>query len=241
MTTINSIYDLHKILVEHPEWREELRKLLLTEELLALPQRFAEYTKVTDKRLDRIENDIVEIKSDVSVLKSDVKILKDDVKILKDDVKILKDDVGELKGVSLENKLHNRGISLTATHLQMYDGERMRAAERDDNSAEFNAALYAALSDGTINNSEYTRLIDTDMIVRGRKVGGDSTVYAAIEATYSISRRDIDKVCRSANLIRRLFPDSDAHPLLYYITPNASLEREAAERGVTLMMTQTLA
>lgn len=43
------------------------------------------------------------------------------------------------------------------------------------------------------------------------------------------------------NYIRRLFPDSDAHPLLYYITPNASLEREAAERGVTLMMTQTLA
>ncbi|MCY3544756.1 MAG: hypothetical protein OXH22_12060 [Chloroflexi bacterium] len=220
MTTINSIHDLHKILVEHPEWREELRKLLLTEELLALPQRFAEYTKVTDNRLDRIENDIVEIKSDV---------------------KTLKDDMGELKGVSLENKLHNRGIALTATHLQMYDGERMRVAERDDNSAEFNAAMYAALSDGTISNSEYTRLIDTDMIVRGRKISGDSTVYAAIEATYSISRRDIDKVCRSANLIRRLFPDSDAHPLLYYITPNASLEREAAERGVTLMMTQTLA
>ena len=234
MTTINSIYDLHKILVEHPEWREELRKLLLTEELLALPQRFAEYTKVTDKRLDRIENDIVEIKSDVSVLKSDVNTLKSDVKTLKD-------DMGELKGVSLENKLHNRGIALTATHLQMYDGERMRAAERDDNSAEFNSAMYAALSDGTISNSENTRLIDTDMIVRGRRVGDDSPVYAAIEATYSISRRDIDKVCNSANLIRRLFPDSDAHPLLYYITPNASLEREAAERGVTLMMTQTLA
>lgn len=84
MTTINDIHDLHRILVEHPEWRSELRNILLTEELLALPQRFAEYSEVTDRRLDRIEEDISELKSDV---------------------KVLKDDVGELKGVSLENKL----------------------------------------------------------------------------------------------------------------------------------------
>ena len=35
-----------------PEWRSELRNVLPTEELLALPQRFAEYTENTDKRLD---------------------------------------------------------------------------------------------------------------------------------------------------------------------------------------------
>ena len=55
MTTINTMQDLTRLLKENPEWRDELRRLLLTEELLELPQRFAEYTKVTDKRLDTIE------------------------------------------------------------------------------------------------------------------------------------------------------------------------------------------
>ena len=56
MTTINTMQDLTRLLKENPEWRDELRRLLLTEELLELPQRFAEYTKVTDRRLDTIEH-----------------------------------------------------------------------------------------------------------------------------------------------------------------------------------------
>ena len=226
MTTINTIHDLHHILVEHPEWRSELRNVLLTEELLELPQRFAEYTKVTDKRLDRIEKDIVEIKEDVSVLKGDVHTLKN--------------DVGELKGIGLESKLYNRGVALTATYLDMFDGERIRVAERDDNSAEFNSAIYSAREEGSITTAEYRRLLATDMVIKGRKVGVAHPVYAAIEATYSISTRDIDKVCQSANLIRRTLPDSEVHPVLYYMSPNASLEGQATERGGTLMMTDTL-
>ena len=54
MTTINTIHDLHRILVEHPEWRDELRRILLTKELLELPQRFAEYAKSTDEKLDAL-------------------------------------------------------------------------------------------------------------------------------------------------------------------------------------------
>ena len=37
MTTINTIQDLHRILRENPEWRDELRRTLLTEDLLNLP------------------------------------------------------------------------------------------------------------------------------------------------------------------------------------------------------------
>lgn len=56
MTTINTMQDLTRLLRENPEWRDELRRELLTEELLELPQRFAEYTKVTDRRLETIES-----------------------------------------------------------------------------------------------------------------------------------------------------------------------------------------
>ncbi len=55
MTTINTIHDLSRILREHPEWREELRRTLLTEEILALPQRLAEYSEKADRSLEAAE------------------------------------------------------------------------------------------------------------------------------------------------------------------------------------------
>ena len=41
MTTINDIHDLLKLLRNHPGWAETLRNLILTRELLELPQTLA--------------------------------------------------------------------------------------------------------------------------------------------------------------------------------------------------------
>ncbi len=52
MATINTIQDLIRLLRENEEWRNAVRRELLTEELLELPQRFAEYVAANDKRWD---------------------------------------------------------------------------------------------------------------------------------------------------------------------------------------------
>lgn len=76
MTTINTIHDLHRILLDHPEWQSELRNILLTQELLALPGNVNRLTENVDKltraigtlrddtnaRLDRLGNDIREFR-----------------------------------------------------------------------------------------------------------------------------------------------------------------------------------
>ena len=36
--TVQDFHDLVTLVTQHPEWRAELRRLVLTEELLALPQ-----------------------------------------------------------------------------------------------------------------------------------------------------------------------------------------------------------
>lgn len=151
-----------------------------------------------------------------------------------------KDDVGELKGWGLENKLYNRGVSLAAAYVDMYDGERIRVAEKDDNSAEFNAAIRKARSEGSLTDAECRRIVDTDMIIKGRRVGDAHPVYVAIEATYSLAMSDIDKVCQTAALIRSIYPDAEVFPALYYMTRNTELEAAARERDVTLMRSRTL-
>jgi len=44
-TKIDSYWDLLSVLKEHPDWLEELRKLVLTDELMELPKKFDEFVK----------------------------------------------------------------------------------------------------------------------------------------------------------------------------------------------------
>jgi cell division protein FtsB len=98
---IETFEDLLKALKEKPEWLEELRRIILTEELIALPQRFHTFVehefKPLKQKVDKIEQDVAVLKEDVAILKEDVAILKKDVAVLKEDVAVLKEDVAVLK------------------------------------------------------------------------------------------------------------------------------------------------
>jgi GGDEF domain-containing protein len=48
--TITDFHDLVRLLEQHEEWRKELRRLLLTDELLNLPNAFRELHKLVDRR-----------------------------------------------------------------------------------------------------------------------------------------------------------------------------------------------
>ena len=78
------------------------------------------------------------------------------------------------------------------------------------------------------------------MVVSGTEIESGSPIYAVIEASYSLSGDDISKVCATTTLVRRLFPETVVKPVLYYMTPNARLEGEAADQGVTLVSTPAI-
>ena len=79
MATINTLQDLNQALRDNPEWREELRRTLLTEELLALPDTQAslaaevrEFVAATNRRLGSVEVDIVEIRKDIVEIRAEI-------------------------------------------------------------------------------------------------------------------------------------------------------------------------
>src|SRR5438309_9528553 len=56
-TSIQDIRDFHdvvRLLEEHPEWRAELRRLILSDELLALPQQMARLTEQVSRLTEQI-------------------------------------------------------------------------------------------------------------------------------------------------------------------------------------------
>ena len=78
-------HEVVRLLETHPEWRAELRRIVLTDDLLALPQQIAKLTEQVGRLTEQMAT-LTEIVQRVSV------------------------DVGRLKGDGLEVKYAHRGI-----------------------------------------------------------------------------------------------------------------------------------
>jgi hypothetical protein len=95
-TSIPEIQDFHdvvRLLETHPEWRSDLRRLILTDELLALPQEMAQLTSQVSRLTEQMVT-LTEVVQRVSV------------------------DVGRLKGDGLEVRYTLRGIPLVTRVLR---------------------------------------------------------------------------------------------------------------------------
>jgi hypothetical protein len=233
MPVINTADDLLALLRENQEFREAVRQVILTEELLALPVMFQElraevreYAETTNKRLDSLEQSYQRLEQSYQRLEQGQQRHTN--------------DIGELKGVGLETKLYNRGVSLVATLLRVHNGQRIRVAEKDHNSDRFNRTVLHALENGVLSEEEYDRILDTDMIVSGNRAGSSQTVYTAIEASYSISRVDIAKVKQTADILSGLFADAEIHAAIYCMNVASLIEEEADQQGVHLIRARNL-
>jgi regulator of replication initiation timing len=109
---IRTFEDILRALRSHPRWPEELRRLILTDELLILPQKFDEFVqkefRPLKQKVERIEGEVGGLKQDVAELKSDVAQLKTEAAQLKIEVEQLKIDVADLKGDNFERKVREK-------------------------------------------------------------------------------------------------------------------------------------
>ena len=232
MTTINTMQDLTRLLRENPEWRDEVRQLLLTQELLELPQRFAEYTKVTDKRLDSIEHKLDTLTENVNALTTRVDTLTENVNALTTRVDTLTENVNALTGTV--NTLSGRVDSLRGYTLEQrlptqlpplasreFDVRRVYPIWASSGTLAANPRIQAfentmerASEDGVITDDDETRLRVTDLILRSQRKADSSTLWFAVEASGVINYEDITRAKRSATAIAKIY-DQDAVPLVY--------------------------
>ncbi len=144
-------------------------------------------------------------------------------------------DIGVLKGLGLESKLYNRGSAYIATLMNVYDITRIRVAERDENSAEFNGQLRDALESGSITMDDYNRVLRTDMIMTARAPGATAPIYIVVEASYTVHRSDIRKVMQTKSVLDKVFPDAESSTAIFYTNIQPFIMDEAAESGVHLI------
>lgn len=198
---ILTLADIYRALKKHPEWAEELRRVLLTEDLLNLPKKFDEFVEKEFKPLkqdvETLKQDVETLKQNVETLKQDVEILKQDVEILKKDVKKLKDDVGALKGEMLELKVRN--------NIGAFIGKLIAKAKVVD-SGKFADKLYEAVEAGIITEEEADYALKVDILAEGYlRNNSKKHVLIAIEVSNVVDKGDIERVFKRAEIISRAY------------------------------------
>jgi outer membrane murein-binding lipoprotein Lpp len=271
----DDFHDLVSLLEQHPEWRAELRRLLLSEEILTLPElvrELVESQKRTDElmqqltarvddltarmeqltarvddlaarmeqlaarvddlaarmeqltarvddltarmeqltarvddlaarmeqltaRVDDLAARMEQLTARVDDLTARMEQLTATVQSLTQSVQRIGDDVAKMKEFYLEQRYHSRAA--------MYFGRlirRTRAIQYDD----LCHILDDALDQGILTEEERDDLIETDVVVRGRRRTDGEEVYLIVEVSWGIGPHDVQRAARRARVFAKL-------------------------------------
>lgn len=227
--TVSDFHDLVEILEEQPAWRAELRRLVLTEEVLGLPQALRDlaqsvrelaesqrrYEERHEARFDRVE-------SDIHTLKSDVAVLKTDVKSLDGRVGRLADRMGRVDGRTFEQQVRDR----LPTYLSRF-ALRLRRV----NSADLADLLDDAVEESRITEEEMEDAKLIDAVARGRRRSDGETIYLGVEVSVSMAPHDLERAIRRAVIITAA-AKIETLPVIVGEVISAELRAEADRRGV---------
>ena len=207
MNEITSFQDLIKILRTNPEYLEELRRLILTEELLNLPKRFDDF-----------------LKNEFEPLKQDVEVLKQDVKVLKKDVAKLKNDVNSLKGSDFERKVREKAPA--------YFGKIIRKC-KVISFEELAFLVEDKLDEGVITEEEKTEVLLLDVVVTGYlKHNREQKIMIGAEVSLTIDIEDLHRSKRRAEILAKVYGTTSFPVVIGEY--DFSLEEKAQELGVII-------
>jgi hypothetical protein len=231
--TVRDFHDLVGVLEQHPEWRTELRRLVLTEELLALPQAvegLAEAQRRTEQRIEalveaqrrteqRIEA-LVEAQrrteQRIEALAEAQRRTEQRIEALAEAQRYTEQKVAEL--VEAQHHIEQR-IGRLQGEVGDLKGMALEDRYRDRAFAYFSglirrshvifgdelvALLEEAVTRGALSEEGADEVGRADVVVRGRRRDDDAEVYLVVEVSWGIGIDDVERAVRRAALLAQL-------------------------------------
>lgn len=211
--TVNDVRDLVHLLAEHPEWRAELRPLILGDEILRLPaaiealaeaqrrtearvEELAEAQRRTEARVEELAEAQRRTEGTLSELVQAQRSTEASMKALVEEQRRQIIRLDRLDGRMTELRFRTRGPSYFGTWLA-----RPRVIDLQDLPA-FDAAEEA----GTLSERDMEQLSRVDFLVRGRdkREPGRPDTVLAIEISLTIDREDVVRADTRAQILRSL-------------------------------------
>ncbi|MDW8104629.1 MAG: hypothetical protein RMK92_06415 [Armatimonadota bacterium] len=216
---VSDFRDLVSLLEQHPEWRAELRRLLLSDEILTLPEvvrELAEGQKRTDEavrqlieaqrhtdeqirqltaRVDDLAQRLEQLAADLREIARRLDQLTASVEALTQAVQQVSVDVAKMKGYYLEQRYYQRAPAYFSKVIR-----RARAISYED----LCQLLDDAMDAGVLTESERDDLVETDVVVHGRKRTDGEEVYLIVEVSWGIGPSDVTRATQRARTFAKL-------------------------------------
>ncbi len=203
MTTINDISDLIRILRDDPAWADAVRSVLLSEELLNLPQEvaaltraFREFAEATNRRLESLEAGQDEIKQGQAQLQTTVNGLQTTVNGMRGELGNLSGSFFQRRAANFAGRVARRDFHLRQTKL-------LHHADQVGDSA-LKQMLDDAAEDSSRDFTEDDAALveQADAVIAGKAPDG-TEVYLLVEASITIAKGAVDRAKDRAELLQR--------------------------------------
>ena len=225
MATAPTIDEIIRIMREQPEARDAIRREILTDELLELPELFARLTQRVDKLTQRVDDIAVRLDK-----------LTERLDKLTEHITEMDSKLGQLLGDRLERRAAFR---LPPRLSQMLGLRRARAvypvAVPPTSESTFIDSVEEAAESGLITEEQEMRLRFTDLIFHARRKNGGDRVWFAAEVSGAVGARDIDRASKSAAALRTVFGEH-AEAVVMGHRIRLSDHQRAEEGGVVVII-----
>ncbi len=227
--TADEFRDLLQLLEQRPALREELRRWVLTDELLALPQtvrELAEAQRRTEERIGQLAGHVDVLAQRIDDLTQRMDVLTQRMDVLTQRMDVLTQrmdqlaeiqlrmsyDVDRLKGHDLERRYRERAPAYFRRILR-----RIHVLSGD----ELNALLEDAVTQGQLSEDQTDEIIQADVIARGRRREDGAEVYLVVEVSWGVGLSDVRRAHERAALLARIVPSVIPVVAGSWITPEA--------------------
>ena len=245
---------------EDPELLAEVRRLILTEEVLAMPARLDEVIERQDRtenqltevierqdrtenqlaevieRQDRTENQLTEVIERQDRTENQLTEVIETQNAMLERQDRMETQIGQLRGAELERRI----VQILPGRLNlMYELYRPRVTHGYGVWAGFAEPFMDSVDDAhiasIISDEQLRRIQETDMIVQARRRQDQSHTYIAVEASATIRQSDIVRAKDTADALRAVFEvEAEAVATGYRIRPED--QRRAEEMGVAVVV-----
>ena len=192
MTTINNIDDLLRLLRENPEYAAELRRYILTEELLRLPAQLTAFVELSDRRYDELRDYIRILDERFSQHSAQVN----------ENIRRVETAVGEVRGLFA---VHATAQNIRDLIAQM--GFNRRRTLTKDDILDLTEGRWTAMG---IGQADIASFHAADFIVEVEDEAGERA-FVTVEASFTVDGHDVERAVRNAGLMTR-FTGAPCHP-----------------------------
>jgi len=246
--TVEDFQDLVRLLAQHPEWRSELRRLLLSEELLTVPERLARVERLLAELVQRDEERSRQLAGLIEAVRENTRQIAELRETVAEHSRQIAEQTRQIEGLRETVLLLAQRLDTVAGRTDMALGELLELrAERRLSSwlgrflrglrvrppGEWEREFRPLLSPAA-----FDRLLDADLLARGRlTLDGQREVWLAIEVSRVIDAEDVARAQEWAQLLREVGLVAVPVVLGAALTGEA---REAVERERVLFVEATL-